>query len=42
MEKQNERSSQDKLDIKVKLLYAISSFGFYPEFVVFLTSVIIY
>ena len=31
-----------KLDIKVKLLYAISSFGSYTVFAVFLTSVIIY
>ncbi len=42
MEKENERSPPDKLDIKVKLLYAISSFGSYTVFVVFLTSVIIY
>ncbi len=42
MEKQNKRSPQDKLDIKVKLLYAISSFGSYTVFAVFLTSVIIY
>lgn len=42
MEKENERSPQDNLDIRVKLLYAISSFGSYTVFVVFLTSVIIY
>lgn len=42
MEKENERSPPDKLDIKVKLLYAISSFGSYTVFAVFLTSVIIY
>ena len=42
MVQQNETSLREKVDLKTKFCYAISSFGSYTVFAVFLSSVIIY